>query len=428
MRTRRFRRLRRRRSRALCAAALMAATVVLTVAPAAADTPSASSSPPPTQASTIPQVGDLLPPSTTSTSPATSSSSTTTSQPAAPTPPVSLPPAAFDTQEPPPPHRDEPISDPLFAARLVADQIQARIDSLTAAVQDADRNSAEATTTAQQADAQVKEAAGARDAAAEHVHDTNAQLANDAVLVYIQGGESMTESSLDSSDSQMSGRTYLGSLMTQHKAQLDRAKAQLDEAKRHADATAGAATEAHHHADDAAAAAKLRHDQIKDLNNQLTQAIAELNSADAASRPLTMEEIAALLQSYNARFANGVVPPASLRANGAVQYGLQQVGKPYVWGGNGPNVYDCSGLTQQSWMHGGGIVLPRVASDQQAWTIPVPTSDAQPGDLVFFGAPAYHVGMYLGNGMMVDAPHQGAYVRVEAIWRGSFSGFGRVPG
>jgi cell wall-associated NlpC family hydrolase len=73
-----------------------------------------------------------------------------------------------------------------------------------------------------------------------------------------------------------------------------------------------------------------------------------------------------------------------------------------------------------------GLNLPRVAADQQTWAIPVPISQVLPGDLVFFGSPAHHVGLYIGNGMMVDAPHTGAVVETVPVWWDELSGFGRI--
>ena len=102
-----------------------------------------------------------------------------------------------------------------------------------------------------------------------------------------------------------------------------------------------------------------------------------------------------------------------------------QLGKPYLWGGTGPDVFDCSGLMVWSWGLA-GVHLPRVASDQQNWAIPLTASQAQPGDLVFFGQPAHHVGMYLGHGLMIDAPHRGASVEIVSIAAGDLAGFGRV--
>jgi cell wall-associated NlpC family hydrolase len=104
------------------------------------------------------------------------------------------------------------------------------------------------------------------------------------------------------------------------------------------------------------------------------------------------------------------------------------VGDPYVWGGAGPKVFDCSGLVQWS-MRQAGIVMPRVASDQARTGPLIPLSDLQPGDLLFYHtdptAPSYisHVAIYIGNGLMVQAPEPGMDVQVvPAVFDGSFAG------
>jgi cell wall-associated NlpC family hydrolase len=122
---------------------------------------------------------------------------------------------------------------------------------------------------------------------------------------------------------------------------------------------------------------------------------------------------------------SGKLPPQLPETARALSIALAQVGKPYVWGATGPDSFDCSGLMQWSWAQT-GVHLPRVSQDQQPWAIPVPISELQPGDLVFFGNPAHHVAMYVGNGMMVDAPHSGANVEVVSIWWSELAGFGRV--
>jgi len=97
------------------------------------------------------------------------------------------------------------------------------------------------------------------------------------------------------------------------------------------------------------------------------------------------------------------------------------VGKvPYVWGGASPSGFDCSGFTMYCWSHF-GVSLPHNAAAQQAMCAAV--SDPQPGDLVFFGSPAYHVGIYIGGGSMVNAPHTGAMVSYGSV--AGASGFGR---
>lgn len=97
-------------------------------------------------------------------------------------------------------------------------------------------------------------------------------------------------------------------------------------------------------------------------------------------------------------------------------------GTAYVWGGSTPAGFDCSGLTSYVFKQF-GYYMPRTAAQQQAYFQSV--SNPQPGDLLFYGAPAYHVAIYLGDGMMIDSPHPGATVGVRKIY-GTPSGYARV--
>jgi cell wall-associated NlpC family hydrolase len=103
------------------------------------------------------------------------------------------------------------------------------------------------------------------------------------------------------------------------------------------------------------------------------------------------------------------------QAEKAIAFARAQIGKPYVWGATGPGSYDCSGLTQAAWK-AAGVTLPRVTYDQVNAGTTVPVSQAQPGDLVFFYDDISHVGLYIGDGMMIHAPKPGAYVREESIF------------
>lgn len=103
------------------------------------------------------------------------------------------------------------------------------------------------------------------------------------------------------------------------------------------------------------------------------------------------------------------------KAEKALAFARAQIGKPYVWGATGPGSYDCSGLTQAAWK-AAGVTIPRTTYDQVDAGTTVPVSQAQPGDLVFFYDDVTHVGIYIGNGMMIHAPKPGTYVREESIF------------
>ena len=143
----------------------------------------------------------------------------------------------------------------------------------------------------------------------------------------------------------------------------------------------------------------------------LSAAVFAYNHSDSY-----VSEVLALAQSYGQTQAQTV---ASGTAPGiAVDWALAQVGTPYIWGGETPGVgFDCSGLVQAAYKVA-GITLPRVAQDQYDSTAKLGPSDPlEPGDLVFFGGgptDVTHVGIYIGNGQMVDAPYTGADVRVES--------------
>jgi cell wall-associated NlpC family hydrolase len=117
---------------------------------------------------------------------------------------------------------------------------------------------------------------------------------------------------------------------------------------------------------------------------------------------------------------------ASRGAGAAISEARAQLGKPYSWGGSGPNTFDCSGLTAWAW-RAAGVSLPHNAAAQQGMGRSVSRGDLQPGDLVFFGSPAYHVGLYVGDGMMIHAPTSGDVVKMSSLsYMSDYSGATRV--
>lgn len=107
-------------------------------------------------------------------------------------------------------------------------------------------------------------------------------------------------------------------------------------------------------------------------------------------------------------------------AAAAIAYAKAQLGKPYIWGGEGPHGYDCSGLVTQAWRRG-GVELTHFAATQYAESRPVAYSELRPGDLVFWtetprAEDIHHVAMYLGDGLMIHAPRTGDVIRVSSVF------------
>ena len=112
----------------------------------------------------------------------------------------------------------------------------------------------------------------------------------------------------------------------------------------------------------------------------------------------------------------GPVRAPNAAAQTIVNTALAQLGDRYVWAGAGPDVFDCSGLTQFA-ARAAGISLPHSSRMQSTMGQPVSRADLRPGDLVFFYNPVGHVGIYIGDGKMVHAPTSGDVVRIASVDR-----------
>lgn len=114
-------------------------------------------------------------------------------------------------------------------------------------------------------------------------------------------------------------------------------------------------------------------------------------------------------------------PVSSGTASDALAFARAQLGDPYVWGAAGPGSWDCSGLTMGAWANA-GVALPHYSVAQYYSTTPVSYSSLQPGDLIFWSSDAsdpdtiFHVGLYIGSGMMIHAPRTGRDVEVQDVW------------
>ena len=144
--------------------------------------------------------------------------------------------------------------------------------------------------------------------------------------------------------------------------------------------------------------------------------------AEAAADKAAAERRAAAAERASRSTARVALNDAKIpSASGIVGIAQSFFGVPYVYGGSSPSGFDCSGLTSYVYRQA-GISIPRTASAQQAAATRV--SDPQPGDLVFFGSPAYHVGIYVSPGRMIDAQRPGTVIGNHSIWTRP-SGYGR---
>ncbi|MEU5939029.1 NlpC/P60 family protein [Micromonospora sp. NPDC047548] len=163
---------------------------------------------------------------------------------------------------------------------------------------------------------------------------------------------------------------------------------------------------------DALIAAEVK--QEKELAAKKSQINAEIKRLQAAMPKTTVK-------TAGCPTINGVVSSA---AQTAIRVACQQTGKPYVWGADGPSSFDCSGLTQYAYK-AAGIYLTHHTGAQWNEGRSIPRSEARPGDLVFFYSDLHHVGLYLGNGLMVHAPRTGKPVQVSSIDYMPVAGFRR---
>lgn len=199
---------------------------------------------------------------------------------------------------------------------------------------------------------------------------------------------------------------------------------------------------ARHQNQQIAGVAKLRdqYAQAKADLQQLTDAVAE-RDADLSQRKKAIDvKIAALqklrIQAYGAtgeddgplKIGPCPVTYANDKGGKAARFACSLIGKPYVFGSDGPGTYDCSGLTKAAWASV-GVTLDHYTKDQYAETSPVSEGDLQPGDLVFFyPGSLHHVAIYIGGGEVVHAPHTGDHVRMAVMDKvGPIAGF-RRPG
>ena len=161
--------------------------------------------------------------------------------------------------------------------------------------------------------------------------------------------------------------------------------------------------------------------QRKSMLRGLESEIAALEAADAAAAAARVRAAAASRSEFTPVIEQYFPPPTRAARSEVVSVAMRYLGAPYHWGADGPNSFDCSGFTMFVYRQV-GVSLAHNSGAQFGSGERVSRSDLQPGDLVFFGSPIHHVGIYVGGGSYVHAPRTGDVVRVEPLDRGDYAG------
>ncbi|MFF3315591.1 NlpC/P60 family protein [Streptomyces sp. NPDC003035] len=201
------------------------------------------------------------------------------------------------------------------------------------------------------------------------------------------------------------------------RAARDRADtvSRLTEAEKKADALASRSRQALDRQQTLAARQRKQRDDVQARLKDVQKLLASL-SADQLAR-LTALEKTQTAGAQRELLGSGVLDHTrtpSREGGEALRYAVRQIGKPYVWGAEGPESYDCSGLTSRAWASAGRDI-PRTSQEQWRTLPKVPLRDLRPGDLVVYFPDATHVAIYLGRGLVVQAPRPGARVKVSPI-------------
>jgi cell wall-associated NlpC family hydrolase len=152
------------------------------------------------------------------------------------------------------------------------------------------------------------------------------------------------------------------------------------------------------------------------------QAQAKINTLNSSVFKKAMQVF-----SQTGNYPHINIPTANTIGAQALRWALSARGSPYVWGAAGPHAFDCSGLVLWAYAHV-GISLPHLAAAQYNMGVHVGRNQLQPGDLVFFYSDIGHVGLYIGNDLMVDAPDFGEDVQVQPVMWNVYVGAVRIVG
>ncbi|MGW7476069.1 C40 family peptidase [Streptomyces cyaneofuscatus] len=184
---------------------------------------------------------------------------------------------------------------------------------------------------------------------------------------------------------------------------------------RRADALAAASRKAVDEQKKLAARQKKQRDTVRGKLKEVETLLATLSAEQLAQLAgLEQRGVEAAQRELAASGALSSTRPPTRQGGDAITYAIEQIGKPYVWGAEGPDSFDCSGLTSQAWA-AAGRPIPRTSQEQWKQLPKVPVSSLLPGDLVIYFPKATHVALYIGDGLVVQAPRPGTKVKVSPV-------------
>jgi peptidoglycan DL-endopeptidase CwlO len=319
-----------------------------------------------------------------------------------------------------------PITDAQAKAKALQDQIDQNGDKISALSEQYDGAQLKLQTAQQAAaDAQAR-----IDAAQAETNRLKKLVQDRAASVYVRASSGADFGELDvTNTSDLAVRNKYADIASERDdavvGQLEVAKEQLAQQKAVAEKAEADAQVERDQIAQSKTAIEAANAQQQQLLSQVKGQLAQLIAQEQARRA------AAAAAAARARFAPGLkgrsaavvnpgsvpdLPPPSARAASAIAFAKAQLGKPYQYAASGPGSYDCSGLTMAAW-GAAGVSLPHYSGAQYSMLPKVPLNAMQPGDLVFWGSGgSQHVGLYVGNGLMIHAPHTGDVVRVAPVY------------